>query len=626
VKKGSGFKLTRNRSILVVLYAVYIAFILVSAVPYLAENVNNRGEKVGDKYEYHVVLESDGDDVAHYFDIVRDDPTAPGTIDLEYSPSTHTLNVDISNIRELKLDCESFYKDEAEFLLGETYSDNPEYYKEWFIQGGDNYIDPFTVNVDSDTAMTKLVFDGIPEPYEVYVDSVEEWWQTETNIVKSSDMVTISNVPATKTLVEIYFQSPDNQAPTADFTSPSSALINTEVTFDASGSSDPDGDTLTYSWDFGDGSGAGSGISPKHTYTSAGDFTVELTVSDGKGGADSKDKSITILEEGENPTASFSASKSSAKAKEEITFDAGDSFDDDGSISSYSWDFNNDGIEDATGKTTSTSFPEAGTYTVKLTVTDNDGLTDSATTTITITAAGADDDDDDDEDEGMLGMGKVGGIDLFLLLLIIIIIVIIIIIAGVASAGKKKKKAEEEKAAAAAAAAAAQAPPPTGAEMPPEQPPMYPEQQPPMYEEQPPMYEQAPMEEQPPMYEEQPPMEEAPGMMPPEGEPMAPMEEEAPAEDMLPPEGEGEPLPEETGELPEEPGEELPETEEELPEEPGEELPEEEPEAPPAEEPAAEEQPAAEGGEVEMTTCPACNGPIQVGAPMCPSCHSEFEW
>ena len=54
------------------------------------------------------------------------------------------------------------------------------------------------------------------------------------------------------------------------------------VTFDASGSTDPDGDALTYSWDFGDKS-SGRGLKVSHRYLKAGVYKVKLTVNDNTG-------------------------------------------------------------------------------------------------------------------------------------------------------------------------------------------------------------------------------------------------------------------------------------------------------------------------------------------------------
>jgi PKD repeat protein len=71
-----------------------------------------------------------------------------------------------------------------------------------------------------------------------------------------------------------------NNAPTADANGPYTGATNADITFDGSGSSDPDGDVLTYSWDFGD-TGTGTGVSPTHAYTAAGTYTVTLVVNDG---------------------------------------------------------------------------------------------------------------------------------------------------------------------------------------------------------------------------------------------------------------------------------------------------------------------------------------------------------
>ena len=55
----------------------------------------------------------------------------------------------------------------------------------------------------------------------------------------------------------------------------------TEVSFSSSGSNDPDGDSLTATWNFGDGA-SGSGTQTTHVYSTAGTFSVTLTVSDGE--------------------------------------------------------------------------------------------------------------------------------------------------------------------------------------------------------------------------------------------------------------------------------------------------------------------------------------------------------
>jgi len=77
------------------------------------------------------------------------------------------------------------------------------------------------------------------------------------------------------------------------------------------------------------------------------------------------------------PIARFTASLLSGTAPLAVDFDAGTSYDPDGTIASYAWDFG-DGTT-ATGKTTSHTFTTttAQTYTVTLTVTDDDGATAS---------------------------------------------------------------------------------------------------------------------------------------------------------------------------------------------------------------------------------------------------------
>jgi PKD repeat protein len=74
-------------------------------------------------------------------------------------------------------------------------------------------------------------------------------------------------------------EPPANQPPSAAFTPSCTQLA---CSFDASASSDPDGSISSYAWTFGDGS-TGTGPIATRTYTTAGTFTVQLTVTDNAG-------------------------------------------------------------------------------------------------------------------------------------------------------------------------------------------------------------------------------------------------------------------------------------------------------------------------------------------------------
>ncbi|WAH98259.1 fibronectin type III domain-containing protein [Arthrobacter sp. MMS18-M83] len=82
------------------------------------------------------------------------------------------------------------------------------------------------------------------------------------------------------------------------------------------------------------------------------------------------------------PTASFTSSTSGLTA----TFDGSASTDPNGTVVSYSWDFG-DGSPAGTGVNPSHTYTSAGTYQVKLTVTDNGGLTGTVTHPVTVAAA-----------------------------------------------------------------------------------------------------------------------------------------------------------------------------------------------------------------------------------------------
>jgi YD repeat-containing protein len=73
-----------------------------------------------------------------------------------------------------------------------------------------------------------------------------------------------------------------NQPPVANAGGPYSGVPGQNTVFNGSGSFDSDGSVASYSWNFGDG-GTSSVASPTHAYSSAGTYTVTLTVTDNLG-------------------------------------------------------------------------------------------------------------------------------------------------------------------------------------------------------------------------------------------------------------------------------------------------------------------------------------------------------
>jgi PKD repeat protein len=173
--------------------------------------------------------------------------------------------------------------------------------------------------------------------------------------------------------------------PTAHFTFlPLTPYTDETVTFDAAGSSDPDGDVVWYYWNFGDGTAQVNATDPivHHMYTDDGTYTVTLVVGDNDGLTDTVYASITVLNRG--PVAIFTESAESVYTDETIIFNASESYDPDGEIVSYVWDFG-DGTT-GTGVTVNHTYTEAGNYTVTLTVTDDDGASSSVSAEKTVEA------------------------------------------------------------------------------------------------------------------------------------------------------------------------------------------------------------------------------------------------
>jgi RHS repeat-associated protein len=92
-------------------------------------------------------------------------------------------------------------------------------------------------------------------------------------------------------------QAPANQPPATNSGGPYSGTNGAAISFNGANSSDPDGTITGYAWEFGDGA-TGTGATPQHVYTSAGTFTVKLTVTDNQSAQSNATTTATIAGSG----------------------------------------------------------------------------------------------------------------------------------------------------------------------------------------------------------------------------------------------------------------------------------------------------------------------------------------
>lgn len=95
-----------------------------------------------------------------------------------------------------------------------------------------------------------------------------------------------------------------NVAPNAVIANgPFSSTTNTSIAMSSSGSNDPDGSISSYLWNFGDGS-TSTAANPSHSYSAAGTYSIQLTVTDNQGATDSATTNASIT----NASAGFTVS------------------------------------------------------------------------------------------------------------------------------------------------------------------------------------------------------------------------------------------------------------------------------------------------------------------------------
>ncbi|MBI3607629.1 MAG: PKD domain-containing protein [Nitrospirae bacterium] len=183
---------------------------------------------------------------------------------------------------------------------------------------------------------------------------------------------------------------PVNRAPTAVIKGgPYNGTVDQTLTLSAEGSFDPDHDLLTYTWTFGDvlPSSTTTSQTITHTYRDIGDYTAGLTVDDGHGLTATATTQVKITQAipSNQPPIANAGGPYAGTAGQPVAFDGSGSYDRDGTIVSYIWDFGDGNA--GSGVTPSHAYGIKDTYHVTLTVTDNLGAASTATVDAQITPA-----------------------------------------------------------------------------------------------------------------------------------------------------------------------------------------------------------------------------------------------
>jgi serine protease AprX len=158
------------------------------------------------------------------------------------------------------------------------------------------------------------------------------------------------------------------------------------VQISATDDNDPSG-TLTVEWNVGGGAwqpasyNSGNGYyeaSWDTTQVSEGGHTVNARATDSASNVGTDSNNVTVDNINDPPVATFTYNCTGLSCD----FDASGSYDPDGTIVSYDWDFGD--TETGSGVTTSHTYAAADTYTVVLTVTDDDDATDTDSQDVTV--------------------------------------------------------------------------------------------------------------------------------------------------------------------------------------------------------------------------------------------------
>ncbi len=189
----------------------------------------------------------------------------------------------------------------------------------------------------------------------------------------------------TKTL-EI--EGPPNEPPTiTELTAdPQNPAVDQDVDFEVAvdDPDQPEGTPFEYAWDFGDET-TSTVASPTHSFDEAGEYTVEVTVTDAQGATDTATIEISVGNEAPTLTG-VEADPAAGNTGDPITFTALGYDDEDGDAAAeYRWDFGDGSTQTTDDNTVTHTYGAPGDYTVTVRVEDSRGaLSEPETVEITV--------------------------------------------------------------------------------------------------------------------------------------------------------------------------------------------------------------------------------------------------
>ncbi|MEF8879343.1 MAG: PKD domain-containing protein [Candidatus Thermoplasmatota archaeon] len=184
------------------------------------------------------------------------------------------------------------------------------------------------------------------------------------------------------------YNPPTNTPPIANITAPKQGYIKQKISLYGNNSYDSDGEVVAYRWDFNSDNTWDTNWTTKnwtqHTFTKPGNHTITLQVKDNTDLTDTDTKVIQILNK--KPVAIIHVDEKGF-VNHTMPFFANESYDPDGKIISYRWNFNNDNVWDTEWINNSKyhySYNKSGNKTVKLQVKDNHEAKNTSHHNITI--------------------------------------------------------------------------------------------------------------------------------------------------------------------------------------------------------------------------------------------------